>query len=512
MGTLGRLAARTPSAFLVSVAIVAGIFWLPRPGLASPFGFGRVGDLQFAGPASTDLSSVHWNPAAVGARGGLELAVTLGGQMTALSWARTPIDPATGLPASGSPGARAFATARGNGNRLTPSPFAPGGFLGFSLSLGTRISFGLAAYTPFADRAHFADPDGETSARYHTVSTDLRHLALVPAVSLRIAAGVRLGVTFGSLFSGARVVVDEDTALSRPAATDCGGVPCGVENPLAAERYDLASGFGLLERSHSFTLSLGLHVTRPRYVLGLAYLAHAPGSDHELSIDANTVSLTPAPRTGVATPCPGIAPSRCASGTLFYRLPRLLMGEVRWLLGPAWQVGLLLQWAGLSAHDALRLRIKGPASGALGALGFSEQLVLHRGLSDTFGAHLRAEVRLGAAVRLAFGLRGETSPLKTPQLSPAFIGGATLEPGAAVRIFPARWLALTLGYAFTFTPTRSVELSAYDPGALAACAAAGGDLGSPACAARRAGLALPTAAGRYTRRDHHLRLSLSATF
>jgi long-subunit fatty acid transport protein len=508
--------ANVPAPRLSVATVVVGLVGLatgaaPRTAAATPLDDPHLGGIAFAGPTATDLSAIYWNPAAVGLIGGHQLMVGGSGRFTGTTVARAAIDPVTGQPG----GSRGFPEAHGRG-RMHPFswPLGPGGFLAAGFSLANRFTLALGLYTPFTERTDYTaggDDGGQPPTRYHAVSTDLQNLALVPALSVRLGGGVRIGAAPGFLFSVGHLVVDEDTALAGGAAGDCGGTPCGAENPAAAARYDVSSGLGLSDSSVSFTLGFGLHIDRPRWALGIAYLTRPLGTREGVEINGRYTLVTPAPRAGGAAICTAQTGSDCVSGHAVYDLPDALHAGFDYKLGERWLVGAALRWLNLSLHDAIRVRVVGPADGSLRAQGLEQDLVLHRGLQDVYELRLRGVVRFGGWLKLAGALRAATPSVDGEALSPAFVDGWTFEPALALRARLTGRLQLSAGYAVTLMVPVDVDRSVYDPGAQAACVAAGGDLRTEACRKRATGQARPTAAGRYRTLTHNLGLTFTAT-
>jgi long-subunit fatty acid transport protein len=494
------------------VALALGL--APRAARATPLDDPHLGGIAFAGPTVTDLSAIYWNPAAVGLIGGSQFMLGSTGRFTGLSVERAPIDPATGRPG----GSRSFPEAKGRSD-LQPVrwPLGPGGFVAIAASLANRFTLGIAAYAPFAHRMEFseaasAEADGAPPTRYHAVSTELRSMALVPALSVRLGGGVRFGAAPGFLFSVGRLVVDEDTALAGGPVGDCGGTPCGAENPAATARYEVSSGLGLFDASVAFTLGLGLHIDRPRWALGLAYLTRPLGTREGVEINGRHTRVTPPPRAGNVELCPPETEGACVSGHAVYRLPESIMAGFDYKIGPRWEAGVALRWTNLSVQDAIRMRVVGPASGTLRAQGLEQDLVLHRGLRDVWELRFKGLHRLGTRLKLAGAFRVATPALGPASVSPGFIDGWNLEPALALRARVTSRLQLSAGYALTVMLPVEVTDSAFDPTAQAACAAANGDLRDPACAKRAAGQARPTAAGRYQALTHNLAVSMTITF
>jgi hypothetical protein len=497
------VSARLLPAVSAGVAVVSG-----SAAWGSPLDDPHIGGIGFSSPAAPELSSIYWNPAAVGLIVGNQAIMGGTGRFTSLALARTAIDPVTGLPG----GTRALPPSAGK-SHLHPAswPIGPGAFLGLAASVGTRFTFALATFSPFNQQVRWsAAADGTEPARYHAVATDLRNLALVPAVSIRLGGGVRFGAAPGFLLSLGRLVVDEDSALHQPDAAPCNGAPCGVEDPAAAARYDVSSGFDPLDGSLSLTVAGGLHIDRPKWVFGLAFISRPLGSPEGVEIKGRATRVDPPARNRGPALCPPELGSSCLWSQAVYDLPDTLTAGLDFPLGRRWLVGGIFRWLNLSRHDAVRFRVVGPAGGGPRSLGLPEQIVLHRGLRDVYDLRARAVFRLGERVQLAAVLRGESAAVRSELVTPGFVDGAKLEPALAARIRVASGFTLTGGYAYTFIPSLDVSHSVFDPGAEAACRDAGGDLGTEPCRKRQAGLARPTAAGRYTLHTHSVSLTVTA--
>jgi long-subunit fatty acid transport protein len=477
----------------------------PVPLLASPLDDPHIGGIGFSGPAAPELSSVYWNPAAVGLVSGNQAMVGGTGRFSSLTLARAPVD-------AGPPrGNLTFAPVSGS-SRLHPAswPLGPGGFLGLAASVGTRFTFALATYSPFNQQVRWsAAPDGSEPARYHAVSTDLRNLALVPAVSFRLGGGVRFGAAPGFLLSMGRLVVDEDTGLQGRSPTACQGSPCGLENPDAAARYDVSSGFNLLDGSLSLTVAGGLHVERPKWMLGVAFISRPLGTRDGVEIKGRATSIRPPP-SGSGPLCPTETMGSCLWSQAVYQLPDTLTAGLDLRVKRRWLVGGMVRWLNLSRLDAIRIRVVGPATSSLRSLALPEELVLHRGLRDVFDVRARAVFQLRDGMELAAVLRAESSAVRAGSVSAGFVDGAKLEPALAARVRVASGFSLTAGYAFTFLPAIRVTRSVFDPGAELSCQNRGGDLASEPCAKRQAGQARPTSAGRYSLHTHSFSLTVTA--
>ncbi len=454
----------------------------------------HVGGIGFAGPTTGDLTSIYWNPGAVGLIEGTQVVVTGTGQFGTTSVKRPSMPSATGTshqsPATWPPG--------------------PGTFMAIGAAIGNRFTLALATFTPFVQRLSYAPTDGDPPTRYHLVQADLRNVALVTALAFRIGSELRIGVAPGFMFSTGRLVFDEDTALDGGSAglqADCGGAPCGVENPAAAARYDVGSGLALLDSSLAFTLAGGIHYRRGPIAVGVAYASHPIGG---VEIEARRSRVKSPARLDAAGPvCPAGRESGCVYGHLAYDLPDIYTVGVTWQATQQMALTGIVRYLTYSRHEDVSMRLVGPPN-AFATRGLTERMVLHRGFRDVIEARVRAVRDLAWRTRLSATLRAQSSAVPASRLNAAAVDGPTLEPSLAAEVRLGTSVRLTAGYAFAFTfPVDSGD-SVFDPGAATACADAGGDLDLPACRARRAGSARPGAAGEYGMIRHAG--SVTATF
>jgi long-subunit fatty acid transport protein len=478
---------------------------------ASPLDDAHVGGIGFGGPTNDDLSAIFWNPAALGLQTGTRGLVVLGGQRGSLRVSRDPIDPVTGYPAGTGTRTRSFAPVTGQSNRLPTSLFGPGGFIASAQSVGSRVTFAAGVFTPFTVRLAFpGTTDGVEPARYHAVQSDLSSVALAPGLAIRLGGGIRVGVAPTFMLSRGSLTFDYDTGSPSGgvgAARLCGNAPCGAENPAAAARYALVADTDLLDSNFSFTLGAGIHLQRPSWSAGFTFIT--PPLDRSVELEGRSTSIQPPSRLGSGTTVCPIDFDPCITSRAAYRLPMMVMAAFQRQLSS--QIALVLQarWLDLSVHDAVRVRLIGPAGGGLRGFGLPDQLVLHRGLQDTFDLRVRGLFRLGNRVDLSTTIRGETAATARRTLSPATMGGALIEPAVGVRVFLRPWITLSAGYAIAFAPTIHSQDVLDDPGASLACEATGSDLASTPCQKRQQGLARPIAAGGYSALTHAFSLGLS---
>ncbi len=506
-----RIARPGPRAHLLTAAALLLSFASPFGSLsasASPIDDPHVGGIGFSGPTSDDLSALYWNPAALGLGVGRRITVAATGHLGSITGSRAPIDPVTGQPG----GSRVFPSVRGRTDLLPRSfPLGPGGFLALASNIGHRVTFAGGVYTPFAQRSEFpAANDGSQPLRYQAVSTEMSTVALSPAISVLLGAGVRVGLAPAFLLTRGRIVVDRDTGSpsgSTGAARMCGATPCGAEHEAAAARYVIESDTGFFDRAFSFTLAVGVHLNRPLWSVGLSFTSKPLGTRDGIEWEGRQSRIELPERLRASTTLCPTALDPCVSTRVVLRLPTQLTVGVERHLTPRWDVALIVRWLDLSIHDQIAIRAIGPAGGSLRNAGLPEELLLHRGMQDVLDVRLRSLFRLGDRIDIAISLRGETASVPDEAVTAAAPGGRVIEPSLALRLRVSPLITLSAGYALTFMPTVNANPSVFDPGAAATCEAAGGDLDSEACQRRQRGQAGPSAAGRYGALTHGFGLS-----
>ena len=477
-------------------ALALFILLLAAPARAGVLDDPNVGGIGFGGPTTGDLTAIYWNPAALGLMSGGQVMLGVSAWRSSLSVKR---DPA---------GGRSFAPVTGRNDHSPVSwPPGPGTFAGIGAAIGNRFTLALAVYTPSFERASYpATADGEQPTRYHAVEIDLRNVALVPALAFRIGNDLRIGVAPGFLFSTARLVFDEDTGLM------CGAPTCPSEDPMAAARYDVGSGLGVFDSTLSYTVAGGIHYRRGRVEVGVSVTSRPLGNDGGgVEVTADHTTVTPPPKLGPqAVVCPPDHPQGCVSGHIRYDLPDIFTAGFTWHVRPPLAITTIIRWLTFSRHDQIGIRVVGPANGSLRTAGLSERIVLYRGFQDVIEGRVRVEGDLSYRLRLGASLRADTGTVARSRLSPAAVGGPSVEPAVMADVRVASWLRLTAGYALTLMPPASTGTSVFDPDAATACDRAQGNLAD--CTKRENGSARPTAAGRYALTQHTATLTMLFRF
>jgi long-subunit fatty acid transport protein len=499
----------------VTAALIVGVTALPRSAEAAPLDEPFVGGLSFTGPTSANLGAVYWNPAALGLVRGFQLMVGASAQLSTIDVSRSPIDPGTGAPG----GSMTFPSVRVR-DLAWPSPFGPHSYLAVSTDFGgDRFTIAFATYMPYLQRITYPlSPAGNEPTRYHALALDLRNLELAPALSIRFGSDFRIGFAPGFLFSTGRLSFAEDLGLDggtmNPANT-CGGVACGAENTAAAARYDISSGNGLGDAKFSVTLGAGLYYRRKSFELGVAYQSRPLGSDVpgvEVAGQHTTVTLPPrdAMGGGSVLNCPNMQSSRCIFGDISYRLPDVWIAGATWRLGPGLELTAMVRWLWLHVHDRIDVRLSGPG---LDDHDIPQHVVLYRGFKDVWDARARISYWWHERVRVGAMLRFETSAVDSSAVNPAAVDGFKVEPVGLIEFRLLRQLWIGGGYGITFM--RAVDVgtdSVFKPSYASDCADSGNNLATPACQAKLAGQARPTAAGHYTASTQDFGMTVTLKF
>jgi long-subunit fatty acid transport protein len=486
---------RRPVQLLCAVALAGPIFTARAAPLDDP----HIGGLSFNGPTSADLSSVYWNPAALGLVRGFQLTIAGTTRVSSTTVNRGAIDPVTGQ-AGGSfqPGS---ATAN-NVSQPLQWPPGPGAFIGVSTDLGgDRVTLAFATYMPFVEQAHFpVSPSGNEPTRYYRLDADLRNLALVPALAIRFGSDFRIGMAPGFLFSTGRLSFAEDTGGTGQA-----------EDPAAAARYNVDSGQSILNSRFSVTLGGGLYYRRKALEFGLSYSSRPLGSnvDGVEVAGANTVVTRPVRDGGGVLTCSNGQSSGCIFGDVVYRLPDIWIAGLTWHPRPGLEVTGIVRWIWMHLQDRIDVRLTSPA---LAPAGIPDHIVFYRGLKDVWDTRVRVAYWIRERVRLGAALRVETSAVNAGDVNPAAVDGLKFEPMVMCEVRATRRLSLTAGYGFTYMPSVTAHPSSFDPQAATECQAAGQSIDNPSCIARNQGRSHPTADGTYAHSEHDFSLAMTARF
>lgn len=450
---------------------------------ASPADDPATDGAVFAGVTGADPANATANPAAL-------LRLVPGWHVFAISTAsydrvgvdRRTIDPATG--------------ARRAGPTITDATIGAGVTAGFTVASPRRMVALLASLRPPDETID--DPAVADQTRgSRTRRIDWATLAGGFSITSRLYLGLS-----GTL-AGRRQVITyaRDTALAaghdpaRGVDSDCGGAPCGLENPQARELWRIDVEPASLPTTDNLLYAVGVLARLPGGVwLGLSVERPWQLGRFTMIGDATIVA---APRDGGAT--------LHGQAVVYQRLPEVIRFGGRAPLARAWELTAELRMRRLARTEPVDVRVFGAE---LAGTDVPEIDVRPTGVTDTVAVELGAEQpdrgqRWRGGARLGF----DTGAVLDERISARAPWGRQLTAALGAQLRVDRW-TLQLGYRFDWQLPVTGGGGDYDPLAMIACTDAAFDYDLPACAAVRAGYGTSTAAGDYTRQSHTLRVAL----
>jgi hypothetical protein len=459
--------------------VITAIAAATAPAAAAPGDDPSVGPAVFTGAVSPDWSSLLGNPAALDL--GAEGFHAWLGAIGSLDRYGVTLDKADATGAL-TPGPPVDATTTSWGGQLAFYEVKP------------EFAAGIIADLPPAD----VQPADRQALRYHTLGGQLRektYFAL--AGSIRLADGFYVGGSAAYVQTVIDLAFARDTALeggSAGLASDCGGQPCGLENPLADEVYHIHAyrsprGFNRI----AFTLGLAWRISE-RVAIGAFY--REPQGFNGAITDQGTVDVTRAPRDG-GTGTGGIATVSYVPAQAFELGGRVTITDgLDAIAGARWEL--------TSRTQDFDLRMFGE-----GLPGFPQWYPRARGFRDTFAGWAGVE-QADDGRTLVLGARlGLSSGAVSPQLlSPMQVDGASLTGDVGAQIRLGGSVVLVVGYGAQWYLPADVNASAYDPTARIQCVDSNYDLSTPACQAVAGGYGIDTGAGHYERWEHVLRVGV----
>ncbi len=460
-----------------------GALWLwcvPLRLLAAPMATPRVGGLTLSSPTAASLTSLYWNPAALGRMRGTRFLLDGSLRFTNLWVQRSSIDPSTGSPSSG-PGSVAFPSS--NHLFLTPDCY---GALSTDLG-GQAIVLGLAVYTPFAEMERFGKnevPGTSMPLRYHRVRSDWFNLFVTPVVAARLHRRFFVGVGLSYVRSMVRMSFFRDRTIRedyRPESTDY-----RVENPMRSELVDLET------TDNSFGFTLGVLINLPKRVrVGVAYRSRALGLGRTDIESTGTAKVT---RWSEEQGWHQVS----GRGRVFYDLPDSLSVGVEWQANPRWLLDVSMEWMHFGLHRDLSFKLTGNEFRAEDMANWDVNFKRYRGFRDVWRLQVAGAFRPIEQVRLVASLLLETSALEKKWVNPAAVDNHKLDLLVAVEYTPHPMVTLGLGYSIQAMLPMDVD-SGFDPGATTRCVENKVDIvWSEDCNEVSAGRGLPTASGSYS--------------
>ena len=461
---------------------------LERSAVANAFLAPRPISSAIAGPADPHVAAVFYNPAALGPLRGFHLYVDGGPRFHLGS-----ID----LDAQGGRAA----------GKTTLNSTDFDGFVGMSWDLATdRATLGIAVYTPFDE---FSSYPSASAVRYQEISQQSAVLEQAIAGAFKITNRVSIGasVNFGETWinyrylrdaapSGGRAYLDQAQAL-------CGGQPCGLNNPLAAQDVRLRGyNWGI-----GFATGLLFRPVDPLWI-GVSYTSHlfhhGTGSSVITLSDSSNARVHPAPgQTSSCNPCLG-------NDQISMAVPDIVQLGIRLELTPRIELETAARWVHYGLASQLYVRLQGGTLSQLAgpATSIPPEYAMDRGLQDTGMIEASARFRIGN-LRLSPSFVWESSAVESSAVSAAAIDGNKFDFALTGEWKPRKHLTIGGHVGVTAYAIGTVS-SRYDARAAATCADSGYNLAD--CQKVISGQALPSASGNYQPVTLHLGASVGLDF
>ncbi|MBA3820600.1 MAG: hypothetical protein H0X17_17040 [Deltaproteobacteria bacterium] len=451
--------------------------------VASPRSDPTVGRGVFTGATVPHASSITLNPAALGIGLVDEIYVATTGVVESYDIRRKQLDLATGT--------------LGDGPRVADSELGVGGMLAVVLHPGTRYAVSFEVRSPPPELF----PRDHDELRYHTLGVRQRDYLASIGSTIKITSRLYFGASVSHDNTVLRLRYARDTALAdgegpRGLGSDCGGMPCGLEDPAASETYDVDVSSKSFAASN-LKVNLGLLARIYRDVwLGIAYHT-PPGFDIQSKLDGD-MRVTRAPRDGGGVLRGG--------STVYAQYPASVDAELRARLPQLLDLTIGGRWEDLSRFAAYDVRGHGST---FVPNGVPEWTLRPRGMHDPFAVWGGIEqIDVGQPFRFGGRIGFETAAVDDERTSPMTIAPASLTLDGGVQARLGRSWMVELTYGLQYFSGVEVDRSAYDPRYQLDCIASGFDYATRACQAVREGYAIPTAAGDYGRIQHAARLGL----
>jgi hypothetical protein len=444
---------------------------------ASPRSDPTVGRTVFTGATTWHATSIELNPAALGLGIRDEASISASGALDQYS-----ID-------------------RDGAAHVDATMFSPGGQLAYIWHTGADGKITLAAQLRTAPAERFIED--EEALRYHILGGYHRTYAGGIGASIRFSSKFYFGLSLSAQTSYLRMQYARDTALdagrdpTRGVDSDCGGSPCGIENPLATERYDVDVNTSLFSASNVVAANIGIVYALARDIwLGVAY--HAPPGLAIQNQLTGKMTIQRAPRDGGGSVKGG--------STVYLQQPASVDAELRARLPQELDLHIGFRWEDLSRMRNYDVRSYGST---FPGAGIPEIMPRQRGFDDTFALWGGVDqVDAGQFVRFGGRIGFETAAVPDERTTPWTIAptSLTLDGGVQFRFGPQ--LVVQGTYGLQYFPTVNEQRSDFDPQARLDCYDSGFDYSTSACASVRHGFAIPSAVGDYSRIEHAFRLTV----
>jgi long-subunit fatty acid transport protein len=462
-----------------------------RTASASPADDPTVGRAVFTGATVVSVTSIALDPAAIAGPSVFDkqannvVYVGLTSTLDQVRIARTSLDVNTG--------------AESPADTVRDVLISPGGDVGVIYHPTSNLALGAALRIPPGQQFlqdHY-------SLRYYTLGGYQRDIQASLALGYHLANPLWVGTSITIDDTLLRLRYARDTALeagTNGVTSSCGNGPCGVENPAAAEVYDIkVREVGATPFAEGYIVNLGAMLRLAQNTwLAVAYHTPPGGATSIQNELDGTVTVVQPPRDGGAT--------LHGAAVVFLSQPASVDAEFRTRIRDDLDLHAGGRWTNLSRESGYDVQLYGSTFAAANVPQWTER---PRGFNDTVALWAGVEqVDTGERWRLGARLGFESAAIDDNQTTPITIApaSATLDVGVQLRVAPQ--IVVQLSYGLQIFPGVNVTASQFDPRDRIACVDGGYDYATPACASTRAGYAIPTADGDYSRLEHAVRLGV----
>lgn len=389
---------------------------------------------------------------------------------------------------------------------LSEARTTAGGDLSISWHPTERISVGVGVRV--APSETFLGSEDVLS--YHSMGGQQKELSATVAGALRVSSIFYVGAGLSLQQYRLNLRFARDTALlggSAGLAADCGGAPCGMGNPEAAEIYDVNVEPPNIFSNQNLALTLGmvLKLGAATYI-GVAY--HTPPGFAVQTSLVGDVRVIRAPRDVAADGGPEVVSGEAAVDVSY---PANVEVGVRTPLPRDLMLIAGVRWEDTSRLSGYDVR---PHGARLTNAGIPEWIRKARGLNDSVASWVGVEqTDTGASWRFGGRLGYELGSTSDARVSPSgnSTQSLTLDLGAQWRLQSAPW-SLQASYGLAYFLPVSVEDSAFSAQSTVSCVDSNYNYASRACAAVRNGYGIESANGDYDKWQHAFRFGARYEF
>jgi long-subunit fatty acid transport protein len=343
-------------------------------------------------------------------------------------------------------------------------------------------------------------PSGYSAIEYHTLGYGERTYSLALGGGVKLTDELLFGLSLSAEVRTLHLRYARDTALENGRGpggitSDCGGAPCGVENPAAAEIYDVQVRSEV--STDALVANIGLlYILAKDMYLAVSYHA-SPGLAVQNTLTGD-MTVTRSPRDGGAL--------LRGDASVIVQEPASVDAEYRTRLPERLDLHVGFRWEDLSRMSAYDVRGFGSTFSTNGIPEWTERA---RGFHDPFALWAGVEqVEHGETWRFGGRLGFETSAVDTDQTSPTAIAPISLTTDIGVHLRLSPTLIVEGTYGLQYFAGVHVRGSAYDPRDRIECVESSYDYSTTACQAVRSGFAIASADGDYQKIEHAFRLAL----